>query len=220
MQNQKIFYQMIPILRKIVNWFSNHIRVVTISIISLLAVTIFVQDNQLDKKNKELERLYNNIVAYEQLIDKQEDTNTALQLTINELNNSKDSLIQEANQIRKELNIKDKNLSQVEVINTVIRDTVTKVIPVVMNFKEELKINPLTTITVHRTDSILTAKLDITNQQLLIVEEKKVFKNHYKNGFIRFFHFDWKKIKVRKYQIHNTNNAIRVTDTRVLEIQK
>lgn len=219
MQNQKIFYQMIPILKKIVNWFSNHIRVVTISIISLLAVTIFVQDHQLDKKNKELERLYNNIVAYEQLIDKQEDTNTALQLTINELNNSKDSLIQEANQIRKELNIKDKNLSQVEVINTIIRDTVTKVIPVVMNFKEELKINPLTTITVHRTDSILTAKLDITNQQLLIVEEKKVFKNHYKNGFIRFFHFDWKKIKVRKYSIVNSNPIIKITDSRVIEIK-
>lgn len=185
----------------------------------LLTVTIFVQDNQLNKKNKELERLQNNTVAYEQILNKQEDTNIALQLTINELKNSKDSLIQEANQIRKELNIKDKNLDQINVINTVVRDTVTKIIPVVTNFKEELKINPLTTITVHRTDSILTAKLDISNSQLLIVEEKKVFKNKYKNGFIRFFHFDWKKIKVRKYNIVNSNPIIKIIDSRVIEIK-
>nr|DAN50999.1 MAG TPA: hypothetical protein [Crassvirales sp.] len=31
-------------------------------------------------------------------------------------------------------------------------------------------------------------------------------------------HFDWKKDRVRKYQIHNSNNLIRVTDTRVVEV--
>ena len=209
---------MILIIKRIVNWLTNNIRLVTIGIISLLTVTIFVLGGQLKDKQNEIDRLSNNIQAYEQLVTNKEQTNTVLQLTINELNNSKDSLIQEIQQTKKKLNVKNKNLVQAQVINTVIKDTVTKVITVDRNFNETLKINPLTTIKVSRTDSILTAKIDIQNQQILFIEEKKVYKNTYKNGWIRFWHFDWKKIRVRKYQIQNSNPLIRVTNTRIVEI--
>lgn len=209
---------MILIIKRIVNWLTNNIRLVTIGIISLLTVTIFVLGGQLKDKQNEIDRLSNNIQAYEQLVTNKEQTNTVLQLTINELNNSKDSLIQEIQQTKKKLNVKNKNLVQAQVINTVIKDTVTKVITVDRNFNETLKINPLTTIKVSRTDSILTAKIDIQNQQILFIEEKKVYKNRYKNGWIRFWHFDWKKIRVRKYQIENSNPLIRVLDTRIVEI--
>lgn len=205
-------------IKRIVNWLTNNIRLVTIGIISLLTVTIFVLGGQLKDKQNEIDRLSNNIQAYEQLVTNKEQTNTVLQLTINELNNSKDSLIQEIQQTKKKLNVKNKNLVQAQVINTVIKDTVTKVITVDRNFNETLKINPLTTIKVSRTDSILTAKIDIQNQQILFIEEKKVYKNKYKNGWIRFWHFDWKKIRVRKYQIENSNPLIRVTDTRIIEV--
>lgn len=209
---------MILIIKRIVNWLTNNIRLVTIGIISLLTVTIFVLGGQLKDKQNEIDRLSNNIQAYEQLVTNKEQTNTVLQLTINELNNSKDSLIQEIQQTKKKLNVKNKNLVQAQVINTVIKDTVTKVITVDRNFNETLKINPLTTIKVSRTDSILTAKIDIQNQQILFIEEKKVYKNKYKNGWLRFWHFDWKKIRVRKYQIQNSNPLIRVTDTRIIEV--
>ena len=209
---------MILIIKRIVNWLTNNIRLVTIGIISLLTVTIFVLGGQLKDKQNEIDRLSNNIQAYEELVTNKEQTNTVLQLTINELNNSKDSLIQEIQQTKKKLNVKNKNLVQAQVINTVIKDTVTKVITVDRNFNETLKINPLTTIKVSRTDSILTAKIDIQNQQILFIEEKKVYKNRYKNGWIRFWHFDWKKIRVRKYQIENSNPLIRVTDTRIIEV--
>ena len=209
---------MMLIIKKLANWFTNNIKVVTIGIISLLTVAIFILGSQLSKKNKEIDRLFNNIKAYEQLATENKKLNTVLQLTVNELNNSKDSLIQQVEQARKELKVKNKNLQQAQVINTVIRDTVTKVITVDRNFNEELKINPLTTIKVTRTDSILTAKIDITNQQILFIEEKKEYKNKYKNGWIRFWHFDWKKIKIRKYQIHNTNPIIKITDTRIIEV--
>lgn len=218
MSNQKIFCQMILIIKRIVNWLTNNIRLVTIGIISLLTVTIFVLGGQLNKKNEEINRLSNNIQAYEQLVTNKEEINTTLQLTVKELTNSQDSLLQQLNTVRQELKIKNKNLKQAQVINTVIKDTVTKVITVDKNFNETLKINPLTTIKVTRTDSILTAKIDIQNQQILFIEEKKVYKNRYKNGWIRFWHFDWKKIRVRKYQIQNSNPLIRVTDTRIVEI--
>lgn len=218
MSNQKIFCQMILIIKRIVNWLTNNIRLVTIGIISLLTVTIFVLGGQLNKKNEEINRLSNNIQAYEQLVTNKEEINTTLQLTVKELTNSQDSLLQQLNAVRQELKIKNKNLKQAQVINTVIKDTVTKVITVDKNFNETLKINPLTTIKVSRTDSILTAKIDIQNQQILFIEEKKVYKNRYKNGWIRFWHFDWKKIRVRKYQIQNSNPLIRVLDTRIVEI--
>ena len=189
-----------------------------IGIISLLIMTIFVLNSQLNDKNKEIDRLFNNIRAYEQLVDSTKENNRVLQLTINELNNSNDSLLQQVEQTRKKLNIKNKNLQSAQVINTVIRDTITKVITTSKDFNETLKLNPLTTIKVTRTDSILTAKIDIVNQQILFIEEKKEYKNKYKNGWIRFWHFDWRKIRVRKYQIRNTNDLIRVTDTRVVEI--
>ena len=189
-----------------------------IGIISLLIMTIFILSSQLNNKNKEIDRLFNNIRAYEQLVDSTKENNRVLQLTINELNNSNDSLLQQVEQTRKKLNIKNKNLQSAQVINTVIRDTITKVITTSKDFNETLKLNPLTTIKVTRTDSILTAKLDIVNQQILFIEEKKEYKNKYKNVWIRFWHFDWRKIRVRKYQIHNTNDLIKVTDTRVVEI--
>ena len=209
---------MIPIVLKITNWFSHNFKLVTLSIISLLTVAIFILSNQLNKKDIEINRLYNNIQAYEQIASGKEDDNRVLQLTINELNNSNDSLLQELQQVKEKLNVKNKNLVQAQVINTVIRDTITKVITLDKNFNEELKLNPLTTIKVTRTDSILTAKIDIQNQQILFIEEKKVYKNRYKNGWIRFWHFDWKKIRVRKYQIQNSNPLIRVTDTRIIEV--
>ena len=219
MSNQKIFYQMIlTLIKRLANWFTNNIRIVVISIICLLTAAIFVLGSQLKNKNEEINRLSNNIQAYEQIVSSKEENNRVLQLTINELNNSKDSLIQQVNEVKKELKVKDKNLKQVQVINTVIKDTITKVITRDRDFSETLKLNPLTTIKVNRTDSILTAKIDIQNQQILFVEEKKVYKNKYKNGWVRFWHFDWKKIRIRQYQIENSNPLIKVTDTRIVEL--
>ena len=73
---------------------------------------------------------------------------------------------------------------------------------------------------VSRKDSILKATLDIKNQQILFVEEKKEYKNKYRNAFVRFFHFDWKRIRTKKYQIVNSNPIIKVTDTRIIELPK
>lgn len=211
---------MLPV-KQIVNWFSRNFKVVAVGFFSLLIATIFVQNNQLNKKEKEINRITNNIKAYEQLAFNKDQQNRVLQLTIDELNNSKDSLIQEIKTVQKKLKIKDKNLTNVNVINTEIKDSVRTIIKhKVIDFKETLKINPLTTIIVSRQDSILKATLDIKNQQILFVEERKEYKNHYKNGFVRFFHFDWKKIHTKKYQIVNTNEIIKITGTRIIEVPK
>lgn len=214
-------YQMIPIIIKVVNWFTKYYKIVAVGFVSLLIATIFVQNHKLQKVNKEIERITNNLRSYEESASDASARNRVLQLTIGELTHSQDSLIQEVNKAKKELKIKDKNLEQVQVINTEIKDTAHAVIKhKQIDFEEKLELNPLTTIIVSRKDSILTAKIDIKNQQILFIEEKKEYKNKYKNWLTRFFHFDFKKINTRQYQILNSNPLIKVTDTRIVEISK
>lgn len=192
-------------------------KLAVIIIIGLTAFC-FYQNKRIKVLDIELGQVTNNYEYYQSLTGKLKEQNRTLQLSIADLNNANDSLLQNALEVQKELKIKDKNLQQIQVIDTQMKDTVTQIITKDVNFKEELKLNPLTTIIIERKDSILTAILDLRNSQILFVEEKKQYRNKYKNGFQRFLHFDWKKDRVRKYQIHNSNNLIKVTDTRVVEV--
>lgn len=213
-------FQMIPVI-SVVNWLRKNFKVVAVGLVSLLIATIFYQHNQLQNKNREIDRITNNIRAYEEIASNAQDNSRVLQLTIDELNHSKDSLIQQVNKVKKELKIKDKNLTDASVINTEIKDSVKTVIKEkLIDFNEELKLNDLTTITVSRKDSILTAKIDIKNQQIIFVEDKKEYKRFYKNWLLRFFHFDFKKVRIKNYQIVNSNPLIKVTDTRIIELSK
>ncbi len=192
-------------------------KLAVIIIIGLTAFC-FYQSKKIQVLDERLGQVTNNYEYYQSLTSRLRDDNRTLQLKVVDLNNSNDSLLQTAKEVQKELKIKDKNLQQVQVINTEMKDTITKIITKEVDFKEDLKLNPLTTITVERKDSILTAILDLRNSQVLFVEEKKEYRNKYKNGFQRFLHFDWKKDRIRKYQIYNSNDLIKVTDTRIVEV--
>lgn len=212
---------MIPIILNIINWCSKNFKVVAVGLISLLIATIFIQHNQLQEKNAELNRATSNVRAYQDLVSNNQERNRTLQLTIEELNHSNDSLLLQLKQTQKELKIKDKNLTNASVINTEIKDSVKTVIKKeAIDFEEELKLNPLTTIIVRRKDSILTAKIDLKNQQTILIYKKKEYKNLYRNGWVRFWHFDWRRIETKEYQIVNTNPLIKVTGTRIVEVPK
>lgn len=212
---------MIPIILNIINWCSKNFKVVAVGLISLLIATIFIQHNQLQEKNAELNRATSNVRAYQDLVSNNQEHNRTLQLTIEELNYSNDSLLLQLKQTQKELKIKDKNLTDASVINTEVKDSVKIVIKKeAIDFEEELKLNPLTTIIVRRKDSILTAKIDLKNQQTILIYKKKEYKNFYKNGWVRFWHFDWRRIETKEYQIVNTNPLIKVTGTRIVEVPK
>lgn len=211
---------MIPII-KVFDWFIKNFKVIAVSFIMLLTAISFYMHNQIKQKDKEIDRLTTNMEYYQNNYNQSKLDNTVLQLTIDDLTNSKDSLIQQLDSIKKEIKIKDKNLISSAVINTEIKDSVRTVIKSIeKDFAEELKLNKLTTIMVSRKDSILDVKLSLFNYQILFIEDTKVYKKKYKNGFIRFLHFDWRKKHVRKYNIHNTNDLIKVTDSRIVEIVK
>lgn len=198
-----------------------YFNIIAVSFIVGLTAIFFIQNKKIKKLDKELAQVTNNYQFYQSLASSKDKQNRVLQLSINELNTSNDSLLQDLNKAKKKLKVKDKSLESAHVINTEMKDTTeVKILTKEIDFTQQLKLNSLTTITVSRKDSILTTILDLKNQQVLFIEEKKEYRNQYKNGWSRFWHFDYKKDRIKRYQITNSNDLIKVTDTRVVELSK
>ena len=197
------------------------IKVLIIIVFSLLFINNIRLQNKVNSLNKELARSMNNASTWENIANSNIDNNNTLELTIQEYKNSNDSLIKVINDQQEKLKIKDNQLYQIASTETVIRDTIVEKIPINdTDFTIELKPNQLTTITVSRKDSIFTHTMEILNRQDLFIYTKKVYRNQYKNFFQRLIHFDFKKDKINKYQIVNSNDLIKVIDTRVINISE
>ena len=197
------------------------IKVLIIIVFSLLFINNIRLQNKVNSLDKELARSINNASTWENIANSNIDNNNTLELTIQEYKNSNDSLIKVINDQQEKLNIKDNQLYQITSTETVIRDTIVEKIPINdTDFTIELKPNQLTTITVSRKDSIFTHTMEILNRQDLFIYTKKVYRNQYKNFFQRLIHFDFKKDKVNRYQIINSNDLIKVIDTRVINISE
>ena len=197
------------------------IKVLIIIAFSLLFINNIRLQNKVNSLDKELARSMNNASTWENIANSNIDNNNTLELTIQEYKNSNDSLIKVINDQQEKLNIKDNQLYQITSTETVIRDTIVEKIPINdTDFTIELKPNQLTTITVSRKDSIFTHTMEILNRQDLFIYTKKVYRNQYKNFFQRLIHFDFKKDKVNRYQIINSNDLIKVIDTRVINISE
>ena len=197
------------------------IKVLIIIAFSLLFINNIRLQNKVNSLDKELARSINNASTWENIANSNIDNNNTLELTIQEYKNSNDSLIKVINDQQEKLKIKDNQLYQITSTETVIRDTIVEKIPINdTDFTIELKPNQLTTITVSRKDSIFTHTMEILNRQDLFIYTKKVYRNQYKNFFQRLIHFDFKKDKVNRYQIINSNDLIKVIDTRVINISE
>ena len=197
------------------------IKVLIIIAFSLLFINNIRLQNKVNSLDKELARSINNASTWENIANSNIDNSNTLKLTIQEYKNSNDSLIKVINDQQEKLKIKDNQLYQIASTETVIRDTIVEKIPINdTDFTIELKPNQLTTITVSRKDSIFTHTMEILNRQDLFIYTKKVYRNQYKNFFQRLIHFDFKKDKINKYQIVNSNDLIKVIDTRVINISE
>lgn len=188
-----------------------------ILLIFTLGIYGYIITGKLQDTRDQLNTTENNLAYYESLTSTSNKQNRVLQLTINQLQTANDSLLNKLDQTRKELNIKDNEIKSGAYIKTVIKDSIHTVVKD-KDFKKLLQLNPLTLITVEKTDSLLNVKLDLQNEQYLYVRRKKVYKNTYKNGWQRFWHFDWKKREISEYTIYNTNPLIKVNETRVVEL--
>ena len=212
---------MISVILSIISWMKNNTTLLLIGIIISLGLLVGYQTKRLKLKDIELANAINNKEFYESLTSKTKDQNRVLQLTVDQLQTTNDSVLQEVNKLKKELKIKDKELNDVVVVETQIRDTDSVYIAskTIDFLPTEIKFNELTKVIISRTDSVLKGSIDVRNKQTLFVITTKQYRNKYKNWFKRFVHFDWKKDKVNTYQIANSNDLVKITDTRVVEIK-
>lgn len=198
----------------------NYLRVLIVAAITYLGLSNITLRSKVNRLDEELGDARNNIESYQSILSNKQDENRVLKLSIEDFKQSKDSLIIELSKTKDQLKIKDKKLKEVIGMSTVLTDTLIRTIPVDRNFSVELQSNPLTTIKINRVDSVLICIPEIYNHQDLFITEDKVYRNKYKNWFQRLIHFDFKKDKVETYKIINSNDLIRVLDTRVIKITK
>ena len=199
------------------------------AILGLAVAFLFSWGIILHKQNKtlseSLEMAQNNIEAYQGSLQGSQQANNVLQLTVDQLQNQNDDLIQRLDSVRQELKIKSKHLktaaTQTQVIdvnygNEIKDNAVTVKDSVYTNI---LKLNDLTTITYSITKDSVNIGLDIRNIQYLYMFTNRHYKN--KKSFLkRLFTLDFKKVNSYKYQIKNTNDLIQTDSVRVIEIKQ
>lgn len=198
-------------LFKAISWLS-------VGLLLLFSITTYKQNKKLTER---LEISQNNIEAYQELYNDSQQASNVLKLTVEQLQNSKDSIIQKLDSVRKELKIKPKQVktaaTQTQVINVIkskgvkgdilIKDTI---------YTDSIQYNPLTTVRYTIGNDTVSIGLNVENTQYLYIYTTKEYKNK-KNFIKRLFTLDFKKIKKYKYKIVNTNDLLKNDDVRIVE---
>lgn len=198
-------------LFKAISWLS-------VGLLLLFSITTYKQNKKLTES---LEISQNNIEAYQELYNDSQQASNVLKLTVEQLQNSKDSVIQKLDSVRKELKIKPKQVktaaTQTQVINVIkskgvkgdilVKDTI---------YTDSIQYNPLTTVHYTIGKDTVSIGLNVENTQYLYIYTTKEYKNK-KNFIKRLFTLDFKKIKKYKYKIVNTNDLLKNNDVRIVE---
>lgn len=198
-------------LFKVVSWLS-------VGLLLLFSITTYKQNKKLSES---LEMSQNNVEAYQELYNDSQQASNVLKLTVEQLQNSKDSVIQKLDSVRKELKIKPKQIktaaTQTQVINVIkskgvkgdilVKDTI---------YTDSIQYNPLTTVHYTIGKDTVSIGLNVENTQYLYIYTTKEYKNK-KNFIKRLFTLDFKKVKKYKYKIVNTNDLLKNDDVRIVE---
>ena len=177
--------------------------------------------NQNKKLSQNLETAQNNIEAYQGLLSDSQQASNVLKLTVEQLQNSKDSVLNKLDSVRKELKIKPKQIhtaaTQTQVLNVIgskgvggniiVKDSI---------YTDSILYNPLTKVKYTIGNDTVNIAIDLRNEQYLYVYTKREYKNK-KNFFKRLFTLDFKKVTKYKYNIVNTNDLLKSKDVRIVE---
>lgn len=177
--------------------------------------------NQNKKLSQSLETAQNNIEAYQGLLSDSQQASNVLKLTVEQLQNSNDSVLHKLDSVRKELKIKPKQIhtaaTQTQVLNVIgskgvggniiVKDSI---------YTDSILYNPLTKVKYTIGNDTVNIAIDLRNEQYLYVYTKREYKNK-KNFFKRLFTLDFKKVTKYKYNIVNTNDLLKSKDVRIVE---
>ena len=198
-----------------------------ILILSCIIAGLFIWICLLFNNNKnisdKLNVATNNYKAYESLYSQTKESNKELLLTIDMLNYSQDSIVQEINKIRKEKKILDKEIKRLSQVisETQLKDTVSVRDTV---FQKGVKIdttlkNPWYTIDLglYYPDTI-SVGVKIPSKKIIMVYNRKETIDPPKKCWLgRLFQ---KKHTVTRVQVIESNPYIETTQSRFIEINK
>ena len=132
---------MISLISNIIGFFTKYYKLIAVIIIIGLTAIFVKQCSDVKKYQKDIVRLQSNIEYYQQLSDSTVNNNKTLRLTVEELTNSKDSLINQSVKLAKQLKIKPKEIKTVYTNTVQLKDTVRDTIPQNSNFIKVIKLN-------------------------------------------------------------------------------
>lgn len=106
---------------------------ITIAIILLITI-VYIQSRKIEHLDGQLSTSIINNKAYEEENSELKNKTIQFEYTVDQLNYSKDSLVKKLNDLRKQLNIKDKNIKELQYLASInqkkdsifIRDTIFK----------------------------------------------------------------------------------------------
>lgn len=211
------------------SWLVNHKRLAVEAILSLMlalsvccGITLY---NSNKKLSEGLEIANNNIVAYQDIISDSQQANGVLVLQVEDLKNSKDKLIQQIDSVRAKNNIKQNAITTAATQTQTVLVSKSKgvrgnIIEILKDsvYTDSINYNDLTSVyyTIGKDTVDMTIKLN--NTQYLYTYKTKEYKNK-KNFLKRLFTLDFKKVDRYKYTIVNTNDLIKESEIRIIEVK-
>lgn len=193
-------------------------------LIGILAVSLYFAVEQMIKANQKYEIAMANVKAYDSQLGIEKKKNSALQLTVSQLDYFKDSILVELNDTRKELGIKDKNLKALQSVSSRFsrRDTIT--------LRDTLFKEPSLAVDTVLGDewynvrlglkypSMIAIQPEFKSEKHIIVSSKKETVNPPK----KFFLFRWfqKKMTVVHIDVVEKNPYVNSESSRYVEIIK
>lgn len=160
-----------------------------IIIIGLIGYSV-IQHESINRLKTELNITYANNKAYENENAILKSSNREFQLTVDQLNYSTDSLVLELNKLRKQLNIKDKNIKELEYIASTTKKVDTIAFRDTLFLKPDLQLDTTvsdlwSTLKLHlEYPNLVMADYSFKNETIVISSSKKEYVNPPKKYWI------------------------------------
>lgn len=201
-----------------------YIRIGIVILMSLLAVSTYTLYNRNQDLKEEISISMTNQKAFITENTSLKEENRAFKFTVEQLNYYNDSILQKMNDVRKELDIKDKDLKQMQYLlsEATKKDTIV--------FRDTLFREPLLNIDTLIGDKWYNIRLGLKYPNLIttnptFISEKYIIVNKKKetiNPPKKFFLFRWfqKKHWVMEVNVKEKNPYIKESNNRFIEFYK
>jgi hypothetical protein len=197
---------------------NRYLFIITLGLAAVLAYTI----DRLNTTEDKWKRAESNVKAYSSMLDDAKDNSIVLQLTAAQLKYSKDSILAKLNDVREELNIKDKRLQSLQYTETVLQKTDTIVVNDTIFREPSLALDTIVGDEWYllrlklKYPSTIVATPQFKSEKYAIVSAKKETVNPPKKCFIlRWFQ---KKHLVVKVDFIEKNPYVESTDSRYVQV--